>query len=223
MTDQPPSPPPPPAGPGYAPPESPAAAAPPPKTSGTAGASLVCGLLGLCTCGLSALVGLILGIVALRQIGRSGGAVAGKGLATAGIVVSAVTLLLGVVLGVGVVGLGYFASGRAVAVRDGFHDYEVRRAFQTAADALERYRMDVGRYPTEAEGGLEALVRRPPAVPERDWHGPYLDAVPVDRWGNPIAYEPPDPDRPDDLEGYTYTLSSAGPDGVPGTPDDIER
>ena len=55
------------------------AASAPAKTSGLAIASLVLGLLGLCSAGITALIGLILGIVALvkipkeqRPIGRSG-------------------------------------------------------------------------------------------------------------------------------------------------------
>jgi hypothetical protein len=59
----------------------------PPKTSGLAIASLVCGILGLCT-GVTALVGLVLGIVALVKISKSEGRVGGKGLAIAGTCVS---------------------------------------------------------------------------------------------------------------------------------------
>ena len=66
----------------------------PPKTSGMAVASLVLGILGF-LCGLPAIPGLILGIVALSQISQSRGQLAGKGLAIAGICVSAAVLLLG--------------------------------------------------------------------------------------------------------------------------------
>jgi prepilin-type processing-associated H-X9-DG protein len=66
----------------------------PSKTSGLAVASLVLGILGLLTCGLTALVGLVLGIVALVRINKSQGQIRGQGLAIAGTVVSAVFLLL---------------------------------------------------------------------------------------------------------------------------------
>ncbi len=69
-----------------------------PKVSGLAIASLICGIAGLCTLGLSAVVGLILGIVALLGIRKSAGQVAGKGFAIAGIVISAGLLLLLLVL-----------------------------------------------------------------------------------------------------------------------------
>ncbi len=66
----------------------------PPRTSGLAIASLVLGCLGLLTCGITSLVGLVLGIVALVRINKSGGRVRGKGLAIAGTIVSAVLLLV---------------------------------------------------------------------------------------------------------------------------------
>jgi prepilin-type processing-associated H-X9-DG protein len=72
----------------------PVAAAVSPKTSGLAIASLVLGVLGLFTCGATALVGLVLGIVAIVQIEKSKGQVGGKGLALAGTITSGAFLLL---------------------------------------------------------------------------------------------------------------------------------
>ena len=63
----------------------------PVKTSGMAIASLVCGVLGCL--GITAIVGLVLGIVAQVKISRSGGRLKGSGLAIAGICVSAVMLI----------------------------------------------------------------------------------------------------------------------------------
>ncbi|MBE0542628.1 MAG: DUF4190 domain-containing protein [Verrucomicrobia bacterium] len=65
-----------------------------PKTSGMAIASLVLGILGLVSCGATALVGLVLGIVAMVKIKNSEGRLSGNGLAIAGTVVSGVFLLL---------------------------------------------------------------------------------------------------------------------------------
>jgi len=64
------------------------------KTSGLAISSLVLGVLGFC--GITALVGLILGIVALGRINRSGGRLSGNGLAIGGICVSGFMLLFSV-------------------------------------------------------------------------------------------------------------------------------
>jgi hypothetical protein len=61
--------------------------------SGLATASLVLGILGFLTFGVTALIGLVLGIVALVKINGSQGRVGGKGLATAGIVTSGVALV----------------------------------------------------------------------------------------------------------------------------------
>ena len=71
-----------------------------PKTSGLAIASLVLGIIGIPLAAflLFGLVGLILGIVALVSIGKSGGRVGGQGLAIAGTCVSAGSLLLFVVV-----------------------------------------------------------------------------------------------------------------------------
>lgn len=62
------------------------------KTSGLAIAALVLGILGFCTAGLTGLIGLILGIIALVQIGDKRHQLQGSGLAIAGITVSAVAL-----------------------------------------------------------------------------------------------------------------------------------
>jgi prepilin-type processing-associated H-X9-DG protein len=69
-------------------------AAAPPKTSRLAVTSLVLGCLGLLTCGITSLVGLVLGIIALVRINQSKGQLGGQGLALAGTIVSAVFLLL---------------------------------------------------------------------------------------------------------------------------------
>ena len=75
-------------------PSTPAASADtnsPPKTSGMAIASLVLGLTGFCG---TALIGIILGIVATIRISKSNGRLKGKGLAIAGICVSAVMFIV---------------------------------------------------------------------------------------------------------------------------------
>jgi prepilin-type processing-associated H-X9-DG protein len=64
------------------------------KTSAMAITSLVLGVLGFC--GITAVVGLILGIVALVKINRSGGRLSGQGLAIAGICVSGFMLLFSI-------------------------------------------------------------------------------------------------------------------------------
>lgn len=70
----------------------------PVKTSGMAITSLILGILGILSCGitiiLSAPIGLILGIVALTKINKNPERLRGKGLALAGIITSGISFLM---------------------------------------------------------------------------------------------------------------------------------
>ena len=66
--------------------------------------------------------------------------------------------------------------------------------------ALDQYRLDTGRYPSN-ELGLNALIQKPPT--EAKWNGPYLKkAVPLDPWGNPYLYKIPGQKGDFDLLSY---------------------
>ena len=74
--------------------------------------------------------------------------------------------------------------------------------------ALQAYRIDMGRYPSSAEG-LDALVKAPGNEPR--WRGPYLqDAIPVDPWGSPYQYRLPS------ARGKDYDILSLGRDRAAG-------
>ena len=62
------------------------------KTSGMAIAALVLGILSMFTCGLTTIPAIILGIVSLVKIERSGGSLSGRGFAIAGMVVPVVLI-----------------------------------------------------------------------------------------------------------------------------------
>ncbi len=82
-----------------------------------------------------------------------------------------------------------------------------RAQIKALEDALDQYRLDVGRYPT-TEQGLAALTAQPPG--ESRWQGPYLKkGVPMDPWGNPYQYRSPG-------EHGEVDLFSLGKDGQPG-------
>ncbi len=66
----------------------------PANTNGLAITSLVLGILGLFTCGITALFGLILGVMALVKAKGNRGTTGGSGIALAGIIVSAIFLLM---------------------------------------------------------------------------------------------------------------------------------
>ena len=66
----------------------------PNKTSGLATTSLILGILGLFSCGLTALFGLACGIIALIKVKNSGGRLKGDGIALAGTIVSGIFVLM---------------------------------------------------------------------------------------------------------------------------------
>jgi len=76
--------------------------------------------------------------------------------------------------------------------------------------ALELYKLDVGRFPRSGEG-LEALVRQPSGA--KGWNGPYLkkDELPMDPWGNPYEYR---------VSGSRIEIISYGADGRAGGSDE---
>lgn len=69
------------------------------KTSGLAVASLILGVLGFCTLGITALFGIILGIVSLVQISGSRGRLGGAPIAVIGLIVSGFCILFIPIMG----------------------------------------------------------------------------------------------------------------------------
>lgn len=79
--------------------------------------------------------------------------------------------------------------------------------------ALSMYKSDNGSFPAGANG-LNDLIVKPTNAPP-DWRQ-YMDHVPLDPWGHPYLYLSPGLHNTN-----SFDLSSAGPDGIPGTQDDI--
>lgn len=79
----------------------------------------------------------------------------------------------------------------------------------TVASAVEEFRSDVGRYPTQVEG-LQSLVAQPTDVGE-GWAGPYVrDRKTLsDPWGRPILYTR-------DEQSSSFFVQSYGADGRAG-------
>jgi general secretion pathway protein G len=77
---------------------------------------------------------------------------------------------------------------------------------ETVAAAVEMFRSDVGRYPTQSEG-LQALIAEPGDV--EGWTGPYVksERVLLDPWGRRMDYKLGE-------EGRSYAVTSFGADGV---------
>lgn len=78
---------------------------------------------------------------------------------------------------------------------------------KSTLSAVELFREDVGRYPTQAEG-LAVLLKTPPGADA--WTGPYVeDSVALnDPWGQPILYTLTANGRPQ--------VKTLGADGKPG-------
>jgi general secretion pathway protein G len=76
---------------------------------------------------------------------------------------------------------------------------------ETVAAAVEVFRSDVGRYPTEAEG-LTALIAQPGEG--EGWTGPYLKSAKAlsDPWGRAIQYKSRE-------DGLGFQVVSYGSDG----------
>src|SRR5215472_14403441 len=74
--------------------------------------------------------------------------------------------------------------------------------FKTALDAFE---VDNGYYP-KGKNGLMDLIQRPQDAVS--WHGPYLESIPKDPWGNDYTYECPGRHNPN-----SFDISSSGPPG----------
>jgi general secretion pathway protein G len=80
---------------------------------------------------------------------------------------------------------------------------------ETFENAIEQFRLDVGRLPTQEEG-LQSVRVRPPSLDESKWKGPYLQKeLPLDPWGNPYVYRMPG-------QHGDYDILSYGRDGHEG-------
>jgi general secretion pathway protein G len=83
--------------------------------------------------------------------------------------------------------------------------------------AVDMYRLDVGKYPS-GDQGLQALRLQPPDAPVNKWRGPYIQVeIPTDPWGNAYQYQ----EITDSLNQPSFEVMSNGPDGANGTADDI--
>jgi general secretion pathway protein G len=113
------------------------------------------------------------------------------------LVVMVILVMLAGIIGPRVV--GYLGSSRTKATA-----VEIKNL----STSLELYFLDVGDYPTTADGLESLIVAR---GQKKGWNGPYLSKpqLPVDPWGNPYKYE--SPGRKGRYDLYTF-----GRDGKPG-------
>jgi general secretion pathway protein G len=111
-----------------------------------------------------------------------------------------VLTLIGIVMGIiggNFISRGEGAKAKAAAIEIG-----------QIGQALDLYKLEIGRYPTTQEG-LQALIQAPPGV--ANWNGPYWKkgTLPKDPWGNDYKYTSPGASGP-------YDILSFGADGKEG-------
>lgn len=97
---------------------------------------------------------------------------------------------------------------RVIGYLGGAKSDTARIQLSSLQSSLDLFMIDVGRFPSEAEG-LKALVERPEGVAE--WNGPYLknETGLTDPWGQPYRYRTPG-------QRNEYDLFSLGSDKAEG-------
>ena len=168
---------------------------PAPETNGLGLAGFIVSLVGLCSGGLLSPIGLILSLIALGRCPR-GFAIAGVvigALGSCGILIS--LLVLPFVL------VGMLAAGGALYAIEAFVSEEKFAAWELAivASDIEQYEETNGALPSSLD----------------DLGEPGYEGARDDPWDQPYVFEA----APDTPEGFR--VFSIGPDGLPGTPDDI--
>lgn len=146
------------------------------------------------------------GAPARRGIARPGAFRRAAGMTLIEILV--VLVLIGVVLGI----VGGNFIGRGEKAKADAAKIEIGQIGQ----ALDLYKLEVGRYPTSQEG-LQALIQAPAGA--SNWNGPYWkkSTLPKDPWGNEYKYVSPAQSGPYDILSY----GADGKEGGDGTNKDI--
>tara|TARA_Y100001973_G_scaffold57485_1_gene84751 strand:+ start:3847 stop:4284 length:438 start_codon:yes stop_codon:yes gene_type:complete len=114
--------------------------------------------------------------------------------------------------------IGILASMVAPQILGNQEEAQLKKAavdIQQLESALEMYKLKSNRFPT-TEQGLDALVSAPTLdpIPRNYPADGYIKRLPDDPWGNPYVLI-------SQGEMGTIDIFSNGPDGEPGTDDDI--
>ncbi|MFQ3196367.1 MAG: general secretion pathway protein G [Paraglaciecola sp.] len=114
--------------------------------------------------------------------------------------------------------IGIMASMIAPSILGNQEQAQLKKAavdIQQLESALEMYKLRNNVFPT-SEQGLEALVTEPTIdpIPRNYQQGGFIRRLPEDPWGNPYQLLSPG-------EVGIIDIFSFGPDGEPGTDDDI--
>lgn len=121
-----------------------------------------------------------------------------------------VVVIIGILLGL--------VGPRLVGQRQKAKRIATQQQMKNIENALGRFEMDVGLFPTESQG-LKALMDKPSDVATEDYEGPYLNDIKglKDAWGQPFVYKYPSEHKKD------FDIFSKGSDRQEGTDDDIKN
>ncbi len=119
------------------------------------------------------------------------------------IVLSIIALLVGMAI--------YNLTG----VTENAREERVHTDLLSFKELLAAYQLETGNLPT-TEQGLKALWSKPTVEPIPQHWRALLEQETLDPWGHSYQYLTPGKHHPD-----TYDVFSMGPDGQPGTTDDI--
>lgn len=125
-----------------------------------------------------------------------------------------------IVIGI-ILAIGGIVTVNLMGMRDKADTSLTKVKIQNVGRALDNFKLDMKRYPTEEEG-VAVLWDKELLEDEGDaakWAGPYLqEPSPEDTWGFEWVYR-----SPSEVEGVAYDLISVGPDGEEGTDDDLSN
>lgn len=68
--------------------------------------------------------------------------------------------------------------------------------------AIEAFEIAAGRYPSDADGGLNAIVSPPADIGDK--YKPMFKEIPKDPWGMPYVYKQPGSHNPDSYDLYSF-------------------
>lgn len=184
------------------------------KTSKSAIWSLVLGITGipLCIIVIPEILAVILGIISLVKIKKSAGALKGKNMAIAGIILGGLIIIalpfIAIVAAIAIPNIVKAKNQAIMGIKNQPLELKAKSDIANIGSALELYKMDSGDYPS-SEQGIQVLINN-------EQENSYIDNIPDDPWGRHYQYRYPGENNKD-----SFDLWSPGADGENGTADDV--
>lgn len=112
--------------------------------------------------------------------------------------------------------LAAIVGPQVIKYLDNSRSQSARIQAKNVAAAINLFKLDAGRLPTQEEG-VQALIKQPPNLPS--WNGPYLpeQTAVIDPWGRPYLLRIPGEHGDVDV----YSLGSDGQPGGTGEAKDV--